>query len=112
MEIEMKPIAHFLMPSANPEQATPHSHLPRVFRKALRVVTPKRIPAHAHTDLTEYFRTEYRRDAYHNQNLEFIDTEWGDDEFGDCDNPYDGLTIVECSGDAELFEFCTGYNII
>ena len=64
----------------------------------------------AHTDLTEHFRTEYRRDTYHNQNL--IEFEYGDDEFDDCDDEYEGLTIVECSGDAELFEFCTGYNII
>ena len=109
MEIEMKPIAHFLMPSANPEQATPHSHLPRVFRKALRVVTPKQIPADAHTDLTEYFRTEYRRDDYHNQNM--VDYDMDYDEFGDNENELDGLTIVECSGEAELFEFCTGYNV-
>ena len=88
----------------------PLSHLPRPIRKTLRVTTPKGIPADAHTDLTEFFRTEYRRDDYHTQNL--YTTEYGDDEFGDNDNELDGLTIVECSGEAELFEFCTGYNII
>lgn len=107
----MKPIAHFLMPSADPEQATPHSHLPRVFRKALRVVTPKAVTANHHHGADNYMmQYEYRRDDYHNQNM--VDYDMDYDEFGDCDNPYEGLTIVECSGEAELFEFCTGYNII
>ena len=35
-----------------------------------------------------------------------------EDLIDDYDDELDGLTIVECSGEAELFEFCTGYNII
>ena len=107
--------AAFLMrsaePDAQPTATRPTLTLPRSVRKALRVTTPKRADNTAHTDLTEFFRTEYRRDAYHNQNLEFIDTDYGSDEFNDIDDELDGLTIVECSGDAELFEFCTGYNV-
>jgi hypothetical protein len=75
-------------------------------------VTPKQVVARdKHTDLTECFRTEYRLDTYHTQNLEYLDRGYDFDEFHDIDDELEGLTIVECSDDAELFEFCTGYNI-
>lgn len=105
--------AAFLMrsaePDAQPTATRPTLTLPRSVRKALRVTTPKRADNTVHTDLTEFFRTEYRRDAYHNSNLYTMD--YDSDEFNDIDDELDGLTIVECSGDAELFEFCTGYNV-
>jgi hypothetical protein len=33
-------------------------------------------------------------------------------EFGDIDNEYEGLTITEPMTEAELFQFCTGYDIL
>jgi hypothetical protein len=53
-----------------------------------------------------------RVDAYFNQNLEFLDRAYDHDEFGDIDEEYDGLTIVESMTEAELFQFCTGYDIL
>ena len=86
------------------------NYLPRATRKALRVTTPKQLSDNSkHTDLTEHFRTDYHADAYHNENLYTV--EYDHDEFNDIDNEYEGLTIVECSNDSQLWEFCTGYNI-
>ena len=88
----------------------PLNFLPRVTRKTLRVTTPKQATANTHDGVDSYMaQCEYRRDDYYNQNLYEID--YDHDEFADIDNQYEGLTIVECSGEAELFEFCTGYNI-
>jgi len=60
----------------------------------------------------DYMRTEFRADAYHNQNLEFIDRGYDFDEFGDIDNEFDGLTITEPMDEAQMFAFCTGYDIL
>ena len=88
-----------------------NSPLTRAQRKALRVVTPKQVVARdKHTDLTEHFRIDYRTDTYHTQNLEYLDRGYDFDEFQDIDDELEGLTIVECSSDAELFAFCTGYE--
>lgn len=57
-------------------------------------------------------RTELRIDTYHTQNLEFLDRPFDFDEFNDIDDEFDGLTIHEPMSEAELFEFCTGYNIL
>lgn len=90
-----------------------HSALPRQMRKTLRLPTTHARPNVAQTDLTETFRRDaYRTDNYYNMNHEYVDGDYGVDEFGDIDDELDGLTIVECSGDAELFHFCTGYDII
>lgn len=35
-----------------------------------------------------------------------------DDEFGDVDNEYEGLTIVEPKGTMGLFAFCSGYDVL
>lgn len=96
-----------------------NTYIPRAVRKTLRLSPAKRKTTHKtthnatserHTTLTDYFNTEYRVDAYHNQNL--IDPEPYADEFGDIDNEYEGLTITEPMNEVELFEFCTGYNVI
>ena len=90
-----------------------HSALPRPMRKTLRLPTPKTSYNVAQTDLTETFRRDaYRTDNYHNINHEFVSLDYGSDEFNDIDDEFEGLTIVECSGDAELFHFCTGYDIL
>ena len=83
--------------------------LPRATRKALRVTTPRQTPAHDNGVDTYMAQCDYRTDNYHNTNLYTM--EYDCDEFNDIDDEYEGLTIVECSGEAELFEFCTGYNI-
>lgn len=80
-------------------------------RTTLRINRPA--PNKAHTDLTETLRRDsLRSDAYLNQNLEFLDRGYDYDEFQDIDNEYDGLTIHEPMNETELFEFCTGYNIL
>lgn len=87
--------------------------IPRATRKTLRLSPAKRKTTHntsVHTSLTDYFNTEYRTDAYHNQNL--IDPEPYADEFGDIDNEYEGLTIVSPMSETELWKFCTGYDVI
>lgn len=35
-----------------------------------------------------------------------------DDEFSDIDDEFDGLAIIPAMSEAELFEFCTGYNVL
>lgn len=86
-----------------------HKALPRPMRKALRVATQRTKPA-VHDGVDEYFRTGYKTDSYHNMNL--CDTDYGFDEFGDTDNEFEGLTIVEPLNEVELYQFCTGYDII
>jgi len=44
--------------------------------------------------------------------LEFLDRPFDHDEFNDVDNEYEGLTIVEPMNDADLWRFCTGYDVI
>jgi hypothetical protein len=46
------------------------------------------------------------------QNLEFLDRGYDFDEFGDIDNEYEGLTITEPMDEAQMFHFCTGYDIL
>jgi hypothetical protein len=89
----------------------PHYYLPRSLRKALRVTTPKAV-CNTHQGVDHYLRTDFRTDDYHNQNLEFLARDYGYDEFNDIDNEFEGLTIVEPSNDVELYEFCTGYDIL
>jgi len=91
----------------------PYYYLPRKMRKALRVTTPRVAYNTACTDLTETMRRDaFVTDDYHNQNLEFLSRDYGYDEFNDIDDEFEGLTIVEPTNDAELFEFCTGYNAL
>jgi len=87
------------------------AELPRSLRKALRITTPKAV-CNTHQGVDHYLRTDFRTDDYHNQNLEFLARDYGYDEFNDIDNEFEGLTIVEPSNDVELFEFCTGYDIL
>ena len=75
----------------------------------LKVQRPK---PQTHDGVDSYLRTELRVDAYFNQNLEFLDRGYDHDEFGDIDNEYEGLTITEPMTEAELFQFCTGYDIL
>ena len=91
--------------------ARPYDYLPRSLRKALRITTPKAV-CNTHQGVDHLFATELRTDDYHNQNLEFLARDYGYDEFNDIDNEFEGLTIVEPTSEAELFEFCTGYDVL
>lgn len=87
--------------------------IPRATRKTLRLSPAKRKTTHntsVHTSLTDYFNTTYRASSYFAQNL--CETEPYADEFGDIDNEYEGLTITEPMNEAELWAFCTGYDVI
>jgi hypothetical protein len=90
-----------------------HAVLPRPMRKALRVVRASTLPKpQTHVGVDTYMKVEYRTDTYHTQNLEFLDRGYDFDEFGDIDDEFDGLTITDTMSEVELFEFCTGYNVI
>lgn len=104
--------ASFIVSTAVLTDPTLNRFIPRATRKTLRLSPAKRKAtnsASGHTDLTHYFETAYRTDAYHNQNL--FTQEHGD-EFGDIDNEHEGLTIVSPMGEVELWKFCTGYDVI
>ena len=111
--------AAFVWAQPIPTDATEwHQSLPRAMRKALRV-TSSRTNTKANnrtSDATDQVVTDWL--AIHDpmNDSEYLaqntcDPDFCMDEFNDIDNEYEGLTIVECSGEAELFEFCTGYNI-
>lgn len=105
--------AYFIIQSTEYLTDPKVSHfIPRTVRKTLRLSPAKRKTTYAesHTTLTDYFNTDYRADAYHNQNL--IDPEPYADEFGDIDNEYEGLTITEPMDEVAMWKFCTGYDII
>jgi len=98
----------------NPET---RAFFPRAVRKTLRLNPARtyRAEPSVHTTLTSHLLTEYRTDAdsdYFSQNLHTIDPEPLADEFGDMDDEFAGLTITDAMDEVELFEFCTGYNVI
>ena len=101
---------HFIVSTAVLTDPVLNKFIPRTVRKTLRLPTIKTQNAAGHTTLTDYFNTPYRTDAYHNQNL--YTQEHGDDEFGDIDNEYEGLTITEQMDEVELWKFCTEYDVI
>ena len=84
-----------------------------VTRPIIRLHKPRTAYNTAQTDLTETMRRDAMlTDSYFNQNLEFLDRGHDHDEFGDIDNEYEGLTIVDAMTETELFQFCTGYDIL
>ena len=100
------------VPTAPTTDATAHhKKFPRAMRKVLRLTSSRPMPC-TNQGVDHYLQTECRVDAYFNQNLEFLDRAYDHDEFGDIDEEYDGLTIVESMTEAELFQFCTGYDIL
>jgi hypothetical protein len=87
--------------------------LNRPMRKTLRLTTVRPVYNTAHTDLTETLRRDAcLTDDVLLQNLEFLDRDYGHDEFMDIDDEHEGLTITEPMDEVELFKFCTGYDII
>lgn len=92
-----------------------HKAFPRPMRLTLRVPKSKAHAACAntHDGVDSYMaQVQYRTDTYHTQNLEYLDRGYDFDEFGDIDNEFDGLTIVEPMSDADLWRFCTGYDVL
>lgn len=89
-----------------------HKAFPRTMRKTLRLHKAQTVPANVntHDGVDDYMQLELRVDAYHNQNL--VDADPMHDEFGDIDDEFDGLTIVEPLNETDLWHFCTGYDVL
>ena len=84
-----------------------------VTRPIIRLHKPRIAYNTAQTDLTEVFRRDAcLTDSAMLQNLEFLDRGYDFDEFQDIDDEHEGLTITEPMTEVELFQFCTGYDII
>jgi hypothetical protein len=90
-----------------------HAAYPRSVRKTLRLGTHSqatRTNGNANGVDSYMAQCEFRTDSYHNQNL--VDSDPLADEFGDIDNEHDGLTITDAMDDADLWRFCTGYDVL
>lgn len=98
--------AAFLFPAFRPDRA------PRAVRKTLRLTTPKARPNTGEGVDTYFAQAEYRVDTAFLQNLEFLDRGYDFDEFGDVDNELESLSVVECTDEAALWRFCTGYDVL
>jgi hypothetical protein len=84
-----------------------------VTRPIIRLHKPRIAYNTAQTDLTEVFRRDaLLPDNALLQNLEFLDRGYDFDEFQDIDDEHEGLTITEPMTETELFQFCTGYDIL
>lgn len=94
----------------------------RAKRKALRITTPKAVRNSdcINTPTTDQIVNDWlavhdplNDKAYYARNVVDPDMDiTSADEFADIDNELDGLTIVEPMDEAELFYFCTGYNVL
>lgn len=84
--------------------------LPRPMRKTLRLTKPRQRNVNTHDGVDDYLAMDCRDEFYLTQNT--VDPDALHDEFGDIDNEYEGLTIVDSMNEVELFEFCTGYNTL
>jgi hypothetical protein len=84
-----------------------------IVRPIIRLHKPRIAYNTAQTDLTETLRRDAcLTDNALLQNLEFLDRGYDFDEFQDIDDEHEGLTITEPMTEVELFQFCTGYDII
>jgi hypothetical protein len=84
-----------------------------IVRPIIRLHKPRIAYNTAQTDLTETLRRDAcLTDNALLQNLEFLDRGYDFDEFQDIDNEHEGLTIIEPMTEVELFQFCTGYDIL
>lgn len=86
--------------------------MPRSVRKTLRLTKPRQRNVNTHDGVDDYLAVDCRVDTYHTQNLEFLDREFGFDEFGDIDDEHEGLTITSAMSEVEAFEYLTGYDIL
>ena len=84
-----------------------------IVRPIIRLHKPRIAYNTAQTDLTETLRRDAcLTDNALLQNLEFLDRGYDFDEFQDIDDEHEGLTITEPMTEVELFQFCTGYDIL
>jgi gamma-butyrobetaine dioxygenase len=60
-------------------------------RKTLRLTKPRQRNVNTHDGVDDYLAMDCRIDTYHTQNLEFLDREYGFDEFGDIDDEHEQL---------------------
>ena len=86
--------------------------MPRSVRKTLRLTKPRQRNVNTHDGVDDYLAMDCRVDTYHTQNLEFLDREYGFDEFNDIDDEHEGLTITSAMSEVEAFEYLTGYDIL
>lgn len=86
--------------------------MPRSVRKTLRLTKPRQRNVNTHDGVDDYLAMDCRVDTYHTQNLEFLDREYGFDEFGDIDDEHEGLTITSAMSEVEAFQYLTGYDIL
>ena len=86
--------------------------MPRSVRKTLRLTKPRQRNVNTHDGVDDYLAVDCRIDTYHTQNLEFLDREYGFDEFGDIDDEHEGLTITSAMSEVEAFQYLTGYDIL
>jgi len=86
--------------------------MPRSVRKTLRLTKSRQCNVNTHDGVDDYLAVDCRIDTYHTQNLEFLDREYGFDEFGDIDDEHEGLTITEPMNEVEAFQYLTGYDIL
>jgi hypothetical protein len=86
--------------------------MPRSVRKTLRLTKSRQPNVNTHDGVDDYLAVDCRIDTYHTQNLEFLDREFGFDEFGDIDDEYEGLTITSEMNEVESFQYLTGYDIL
>jgi hypothetical protein len=92
----------------------------RAKRKALRITAPKALPTTRTQQDIDSIITDWlaihdplNDKAYYSRNVIDADMDiTSADEFADIDNELDGLTITEPMDEVELFEFCTGYNVL
>jgi hypothetical protein len=94
----------------------------RAKRKALRITTPTatRNSDCINTPTTDQIVNDWlaihdplNDTRYYNANVTDPDMDITSEyEFADVDNEHEGLTITEPMDEVELFEFCTGYNVL
>jgi len=86
--------------------------MPRSVRKTLRLTKSRQPNVNTHDGVDDYLAVDCRIDTYHTQNLEFLDREYGFDEFNDIDDEHEGLTISEPMDEVASFQYLTGYDIL
>ncbi len=85
--------------------------LPATQHRTVSTPRPHALPAVELPEAVDkYLSTQYRVDSAFLQNCEAAGE--AASEFDDVDNEYEGLTIVEPMNDADLWRFCTGYDVI
>ena len=84
--------------------------LPRPMRKTLRLTKPRQRNVNTHDGVDDYLAMDCRDETYLIQNTS--ETDPLHDEFGDIDNEYEGLAIIEPMNEVDTFNYLTGYDIL